>query len=312
MVAVAAVLMLAGARIAFQLGDVTYLTADRGLLFESPNLWISDTWLTMVVNTGLILLTAIAWILITQIFNPFRSLTHLQASFYVVMMLSVPDIIDQLCSGTILAALMPGLFALLWSSYADMHRLRHIFLLFTILSAFSMAQYCFAVYIPAFIVGCIQMKIFSLRTVIACILGLITPWWIVFGTGIADIADLHTPHFYDALANMDTDSVVNLVVVSVTTLILIVASWLANFMSVVSMNANLRAFNGSIAITAIFTMVALLIDFGNATSYLPALMSLTAYQLAFTFGRNNNERTFIPVLGIMGVYIALYAMRIFL
>lgn len=312
MVVVAAIIMLLGARFAFQLGDVTAITADRGFLFKSPNLWIADPWLTMAVNTGLILATALAWLLIIQYFNPFRALTNLQSSLFIVMMVSVPDITDQLCTGTILAAVMPGCLALLWSSYADIYRLRHIYLLFAVLSALTMTQYCFAVFIPAFIVGCIQMKILSLRTIIACVLGLATPWWIFFGLGVFDTSSFHTPHFQLAFDQIDTETVVNLLLVSVTTVVLIIATWMGNIMNILGLNANLRAFNGSIALIAIFAIIALVADFGNATSYLPTLMALAAYQLAFMFGRNKNPRSFIPVISVMLIYMAFYAMRILL
>ena len=312
MVAVAAIIMLLGARMAFQTGDVSYLTSNRGFLVDSPNLWIHDTWLTMAVNTALILVTALSWIFIIQFFNPFRGLTNLTASLFIIMMTSVPDISDQLCTGTVLSAIVPVCLALLWSAYGDIHRLRHIYLLFAILSALAMTQYCFAVYIPMFIVGCAQMKIFRMKTILACIFGLATPWWIVFGLGIFDLSHFHAPHFQNALATMDTDAVVNLVAVSVTTVIIIVAAWVGNFMNIVSLNANLRAFNGSIALMAVFTIVALIADFGNATSYLPTLMSLTAYQISFMAVRNKDVQAFVPVVVVMTIYLAFYGMRMLL
>lgn len=313
MVAVTGILLLLAARIAFQSDDIMYFTADKGILFPSPNLWFGDVWLKMAVNTALILATAIFWILLIQIFNPFRALTTLQASFFIVMMMSVPDITDQFCSGTLLAALMPAFLGLLWSSFANYRSLRHIYLIFTILSALTMTQYCFAVYIPVFILGCLQMKIFSLRSVIACVLGLVTPWWIVYGLGLDGSLELHMPGSVSGFfASMDTEGVVNIVAVSVVTIVLLIFSWLGNFMNVVSMNVKLRAFNGSISLIAVFTLLAMLVDFNNATAYLPTLMAVTSYQLAFMFGKSNDRHSFIAIIGIMLIYVALFVIRILL
>lgn len=312
MVAVAGIFMLVAARIAFQSHEVTYFVFDRGILFPSSNLWITDHWLTMAVNTALILITALGWLLLVQVFNPFRAMTTLGSSFFLVMMASVPEIADQLFSGTLLAAAMPVCLALLWSSFADLTRMRHIFLLFCILSALSTTQYCFLFYIPVFIIGCVQMKIFNLRTIIAIALGLITPWWIMLGLGLADLSDLHLPAITGFFTTFDAEGIVNLALVAGTTATLLITSWVANFMNVLTLNANLRAFNGSISLLSVFTILAGCADFTNAPCYLPTLMLLTSYQLSYTFGKSNNPHRFIPVLAIMAIYSAFYIIRIML
>lgn len=311
MVAVAGIVMLVTARIAFQTGDVTYFTADKGLLFASPDLWISDRWLTMVVNTALLLGTALVWLLTIEIFNPFRSMSTLPASLFLIMPAALPDLTAQLYGGTLLAAVMPGCLALLWSTFADTGRLRHIFLLFAVLSGLSMTQYCFAVYIPAFVIGCVQMKIFSLRTVMACVLGLITPWWIVLGSGLATPADIHLPSPDDFFASFRSEGGVHLLTVGILTAVLFVVSWLANVMKVLTLNANLRAFNGSLALVGIFSIVAMCVDFANAAAYLPTLMLATAYELGYTFGSTGgNPRRFISVVSIMLLYVAIFVLRL--
>lgn len=310
MVAVAGVLLLVAARIAFQNHEVTYFVFDRGTIFKSANLWISDTWLTMAVNTALILATALLWMLVIQFFNPFRALTTLPASFFLLMMLSVPEIVDQLFTGSVLVAIMPLCLALLWSSFGDTTRLRHIFLLFALLSALSMTQYCYVVYIPVFLVGCVQMKIFSLRTITACMIGLITPWWIVFGLGIADPDSFHWPAAAGFFNSDDVDGTVNVVMVTLITSGLMITAWIANLMNVVALNANLRSYNGSISLISLVTLIAMLADFNNAVAYLPTLMLMASYQLAFMFEKSTDKRRFIPILAIMAVYAAVYVLRI--
>lgn len=310
MVAVAGILMLAAARLAFQMDDIVYFTANRGILFPSANLWIADTWLTMVVNTAVILVTALTWMFVIQVFNPFRGFTTLPVSLFVIMMLSMPDLTDQLSTGTVLAFVMPGLLALLWSSFGDMARVRHVFLIFVILSALTMTQYCFAVYIPVFVIGCLQMKIFNIKTVIACILGLITPWWIVLGLGISDISALHAPQPGFTAEGVAADGAINLVLVAVITAVLLIIAWFANVMKILSLNSNLRSFNGSISMIAVFTLVAMAADYGNVACYLPTLMLVSSYQLAVFFGKSNDNMRFIPVITIMLGYVAIYVLRI--
>ena len=312
MVAVTGILMLIAARVAFSAHEITYLRVDRGLLFPSPNVWLDGAWLTMVINTGLILATALVWITVLHVFNPFRALTYLPASFFLVMILSVPDLTDQLTTGSVLAAIMPGCFALLWSAFSNESRLRHIFLLFTILSALTMTQYCFAIYIPAFIIGCVQMKIMTPRTIIACVLGIVTPWWIVLGMGLAGFDQMHLPNMTGVLNALDTDGVVNLLMVCIITAILTLVVWFANVMKVISLNVSRRAYNGSIAMVGLFTIIALCADYTNTTAYVPTLMLVASYQLSVLLGSSNDNRNSIISLAVMAVYITFYIVRIFL
>lgn len=310
MVALTGVLMLVAARIAFQTEELNYFTFDRGIIFPSANLWISGHWLTMAVNTAIVVITALMWLMLVQIFNPFRSMTGLTASFFMVMMLSVPDIMDQLYTGTLLAAVMPVCLTLLWSSFDDPLQMRRICLIFILLSALSMTQYCFAVYIPVFILGCAQMKILKFRTVLVILIGVLTPWWIVFGLGLADFADFHLPEMPGFFNLHDIDATVNIMAVGGITILLLIIGWVGNVMRVITFNSNLRAFNGSIAMIGLFTIVAMFADFTNSLAYLPTLMTVCAYQLSFMLGRSSGNRGVIPALIIMTVYIGFFVLRL--
>ena len=227
------------------------------------------------------------------------------------MMLSVPDMLDQLYTGTILAAVMPLCLGLLWSCFDNETTLRRIFLIFVILSALSMTQYCFAVYIPIFVVGCLQMKIFSLRTLSAILLGVITPWWIVLGTGLVDISDIHFPETVNMFRVYDTDELFSTLVTIGVTVLLLVIGWFANFMNVLTLNANLRAFNGSMSLVGVVTILAMIIDFTNAAAYLPTLMLIASYELSYMAGINKGQQRYIPVIVIMLFYLGVFAYSLF-
>ena len=154
------------------------------------------------------------------------------------------------------------------------------------------------------------MKIFSLRSILAIALGLLTPWWIVMGSGLYNFDDLHMPEFGGFSTGFDTEGIVNILLVSLTTGVLTVVSWFANVMKVISLNVNLRAYNGSIAIIGLFSLLAILIDFGNVTIYLPTLMLVASYQLSLTFGTTNDNRNAAAAIVVMALYVAYYVMRI--
>lgn len=301
--------MLAAARLTYQYGDVTYFGFDRGVLFSSPNLWITNRWLTMVVNTALILVTTVSWLSVIQLFNPGRSSASLSGSYYLLMIMAVPELMDQLNTGTFLAAVLPGCLALLWSTYDNISKIRHVFLLFAILSVLSMSQYTFALYIPVFIIGCAQMKIFCLRTVLACLMGIITPWWIAFGLGLVKFSDIHFPEMTFFFSSTGMDGLMGIVAVAIVTAILFVIAWLSNVMQVLNLNANLRAYNGTLTLVSFVSLICMFGDFVNGVAYLPALMLMTSYQLSFMFGKSTHPHRYIPIIIIMLLYIGFYVLR---
>ena len=309
MVALAGIFMLAAARMAFIFGDLTYIQGDRGLLFPSVNLWVSDHWLEMAINTGLLLVIGLGWMLLIQFFNPMRAMTALHASFFLIMSASTPDLLDQLYTGTVLALAILGCVGLLWPTFANETGTRNIFLIFTILSGLTMTQYAYAIFIPVFLLGIVQMKIFSLRTVLAMLLGLITPWWLVLGAGLADPADIHPPEFANFFTQFDYTDAIQLVAVTITTIVLLVAAWTTNVMKVLTLNVNLRAFNGSLSMISLYTVLAIVADFTNAATYLPLLYLLTSYQLAYSFVSHEGRRTYIGIIFVILIYIAFYIWR---
>lgn len=306
MVAVCGIIMLVAARMAFMTGDLTYIGGNRGLVFPSLNLWVADHWLEMVINTGLLLIIALGWMFVLQIFNPMRAMTSLPAAFFLVMSAATPDLLDQLYTGTALALAVMCCLALLWPTYMNGSATRNVFLIFAILSSLTMTQYAYAIFIPVFFLGLIQMKILSVRTLLAMALGLVTPWWIVFGAGFADFNEIHLPEITNFFKEFDITDTIQIVVITLTTTILLISAWTTNVMKVITLNANLRAFNGSLSMTSLFTLLAIAADFTNAATYLPLLYLLTAYQLGYSFVSHQGRRSYIGILFIVLVYIGFY------
>lgn len=307
MVAFTGTLMLLAARMAFSAGEVNAIPGDRGILFSSANLWLSDPWTSMALNTALILGTALSWMLVVQVFNPFRALTTLQASFFLIMWVAVPDLMDQLNSGTLLAASVVVCTALLWSAFGDPARTRRIFLLFTLLSSLAMTQYCFVFFIPAYILGCVQMKIFNGRTITAAALGIITPWWIVLGLGIRTFADVHLPVAHDFFTSLSTSDTLLIALTALLTVAILVLCWATNVMRIITLNANLRAFNGNITILALTAILAMIADFTNAAAYLPTLFLMAAYQAGCTLATHRGRHSYAAVGAIVLAYVAIFA-----
>lgn len=246
-------------------------------------------------------------LLLNKIYNVLRSMTSLYIALFAFMQMALPDYSTQFYSGTLLAIVIPACLLLLFGCYRTPDAMRRVFLIFMLLSAFASTQYCFALYIPAFLAGCAQMRIFGGRAFVAALLGIITPWWLMFGFGIVSPSDISIPHFSSIFSDSTlADTVPLLVTVGFTTLLLLLC-FILNFIKTIAYNARARAYNGTFVLVAVTTLVAMVADYNNMTSYLPLLSFCAAMEATHYFSTHRVEKSSIAVLTLLAVYAVLFA-----
>ncbi len=303
-----AVIMAAGAWFAFEHGVVSENNFDRGTVLPSANLWIADTQLALYTNVALTLLAAYGMLLLSRVFNLMRTVSQLDVTFFMVISLSAPDLLCRMNTGTPLLLILLLCIFLLYSSYANTAASPRIFLIFLLLSLGTMTQYAYMVYIPVFFLGLGQMRIFGLRTITAAILGLLTPWWIGLGAGLVTPEQVHIPQFDSLLSAIDFSDTLHVFAVVVLSSILLMSAWSMNFIKMLSYNAHLRAFTGTLSLLSLFTILAIIIDFSNIVAYAPTLFMLTAFQLCHLFVNLSRKLTAAVIGSIILIYVAIYVL----
>ena len=304
--AVMALLTAGGAWLAYSLGHVADIPWDRGTVLPSANLWIGNAEAAMAVNVALTLCAAIGMLLLSRTFNLMRTVSQLDATLFLAMSLAVPDLLCTMYTGTpLLLTLLVCLF-LLYSTFSEPSATPRVFLVFLLLSLGTMTQYCYAVYIPVFFIALGQMRIFSLRTVLAAVLGLLTPWWIGLGLGLTDFSRMHWPEFVPLTSIADFGDAMYLMAVMALSAGLLIAGWCLNFMKMLSYNAHLRAYSGTLSLLSLFTIIAAVADFPNASSYAPTLFMLSALELCMLFVNRRKGHTAAATGAVIAVYLLLY------
>ncbi|MDE6468866.1 MAG: hypothetical protein K2L28_08235 [Muribaculaceae bacterium] len=303
----AAIVAVAALTFYFINGYATPLEGDHGTAFPSANEWISIPWVNFIAAFSGGAATIVAMLLLNKIYNVLRSMTSLYIALFAFMLMAQPDYSTQFYSGTLLAIVIPACVILLFGCYRAPGTMRRVFLIFMLLSAFASTQYCFALYIPAFLAGCAQMRIFGGRAFVAALLGIITPWWLMFGFGIITPADITTPHFSSIFSNSaPADTIPLLVAVGFTALVLLL-SFILNFIKTIAYNAQARAYNGTFVLISITTVVAMIADYNNMTSYLPMLSFCAAMEATHYFSTHRAEKSSIAIFTLLAVYAALFA-----
>ncbi len=310
-ITVATFLLICLTLVAYTNDSVMPLEGNRALAFTSTNLWLPQGVISLSLNLIVIVSTAIAMQTLNKELNLMRSMTTLWPAMFLVAQCAIPSIDCLLNGGTLLAALFLISTALLFSCYDRPERRRPVFMIFTILSLASLFQYGYMFFIPIFIIGLVQMKIFSLKTLVAALLGIITPQWILFGSGLLSVEDVAWPEFVSSLSVLDVEGIVLLLLPIAATALIGIGFFVGNFMKLLSYNARTRAFNGFLAIMLPVTIFLSIFDYHNISLYWPLLNMLAAYQTAHFFTSRRFTRSYIPILIIVAMNLTFYSLATF-
>lgn len=306
MLILVALAVVPSALLAYRSMPIDYIGGDRGLLYPSANLWITDHFVEMWVNIGVTFAMAALMIALNRTFNLLKTMTLLDSSLFLVMSMSTPWLLVQFHTGTVLTLTLLLCLFLLYSTYANPDGLKRVFLIFAILSAMSMTQYCYVVYMPVFIIGCAQMRIFGARTVSAIVLGIVTPWWIVLGSGLASVHDIHMPQMAALFNSFDIVENLGLVMAVLLSTALLLIGWTLHFPRMIAYNAHMRAYNGTLSVLALVTLIAICADFANISAYAPTLFMCSAFYISRMFASKQAPNSYMAILFIVFLYAMLY------
>lgn len=262
------------------------------------------SFLLALLATGLIMGLMV---FVNTTFNMLRSSSLLYLGIFATLTAASPIISTRVCSGMLVAIVVLVAMALFYSVYQRRRTCtKRVFLVFFLLSAGSMAQYAFLAYLPVFLAGCVQMRCFTFRSLLAALAGIAVPWWILWGFGLIDLSSISLPIYASVFSQLDGSDIAQLGAVIAATVITGLTLTLLNLYKVYSYNARSRSFTGLLVTVTIATILLSLIDFTNITAYLTLLNCCVAYQTALWFKINASNRGYIIVLTILAIYLTLY------
>lgn len=257
--------------------------------------WLPDIW---GLGISLFLAAAIAATLrlINKAYNILRSDTALPSALVLALFSALPPVDTTFYPGLLLAAVMTGLSLLLFSTFGRPRGgRRRVFLMFTILSALGILSPCFLYYIPLLLIGCMQMRTFSLKTLLAAILGIITPPWIMIGSGLLPLDSLRFPSFEIPAIEVDNPFSLTLLAVAALTILAGLMFLGANLIKVYGYNSKARAMNGFFSILLLGSVLLTILDFNNLIIYVPIIMTMTAYQASHFFAQHQFPLSWIGI-----------------
>ena len=273
-----ALALMGAAAVALMTGVKPATSEGTGIFFSLRGTLIEAGPVSALINVAGILATGGIMLALNKVFSYVRSVTHLFVSAFFLLQVAHPSGLVSFNTGTLLCLVTALAIMPLFSSYQDRHSQRSIFLIFALIATGSMFHYGFLVLIPAFLLGFMNMGVFNLKGLLAMFFGLVTPFWIVLGLGIATPADFVMPQV-DGVWNLAGKSRMTLVLASLTALLGIVLA-VMNLMTIMNYRMQTRVYNAFFVFVLAALLVALCLDFGNVAIYLPLLGLMVAVQIA--------------------------------
>lgn len=295
-----------GTAFAYLTGNIAYFTDNVGFLFPSSDEWIPDRMWSLCAGVGLSVLCAVFVNYLNKSFNIIRHITWLFAGLFILMQGAYPSVMGQLYDGTLMCAMLLLSIVPLFTAFQDPRATRRVFLAFCIVSFGSLFDIAFVGYLAVLLVGCLQMQCLKLKSFLALLLGVLTPYWIVIGSGAVALSDIRMPEFVSIFSSVPKGDALIMLVYAGLTIFLGMVTGILNLIKVYSYNARTRAYNGFFLVLFLMSCILALADYRRFAVYLPIINLSSAFQIGHFFVINGQKRSYIPLSLIVASYIAVY------
>ena len=279
----------------------------RALPSLTPSGWLGFMpELSWGVNFAVLSATAWAMIAINRQFNILRTLSVFFAAYFLFITCSTPFMSCFAGTSSVLAACMIFCMWILFTLCNEPHSNRRIFLIFAILSVGTLYDWKFLFFIPLFVIGLAQMRILRTKKIIAALIGIFTPPWIVFGLDLMPIPQL--PHIFFTPPTILLQSPEALPFLCTVLLTMAIGFLLGsiNLLRILGFNARARAYNGFLALLGIYTGILAIINFTALPDYMTLLNACVAFQVGHFFRATASRRGYILIVLLFAAYTSLY------
>lgn len=289
------------------------LETDFGIWIKSPQLWMADypVW-NFLCNIMGCFICALLMVAINRTFNLLRTVSDIFVGIFFVFQAAIPASMAVFSGGVILVSIVLVSMMMFFSIYHKPFVTQRIFLIF-FLSAFGFLwEYGFLFYILLFLVECSQMRILSFRGLLAIIMGLVTPFWILWGFGWISF-DAVNPYSFSGFFDFSRFNAQPPVVIClVITLFIGLIAGIMNTLKVISFNNQSRAFFSFLSAIGILSGILCVIDNANLMFYLPLLYCITAMQVSMYMRLYDKTRAYIifPLILLFCSLIYLWSLAI--
>lgn len=303
-----ALALVAVTAVSLTLGIEPSSIQGEGLFFSLRGTLIDRGPVSAAINVLCLLATGGIMLALNKVFTFVRSMTRLFVSAFFLLMLSNPSGLVSFNAGTLLCLITAVTLMQLFASFQDSHAQRSIFLIFALIATGIMFHYGFLALVPVYLLGFANMRVLDFKGVLAMLIGLVTPFWIVLGLGIVSLSDAHLPQWF----LMERPVMTLQFGMTLATSILGVILMVMNLFTIMNYRMQPRVYNIFLMTMLVMVIIVLCFDYHDLAVFLPLLNLMVAVQLAqaHTLGTSFRYR-YVLILLFTGICLAVAAYSLF-
>lgn len=291
--------------------DVVLQGSSSGVCASSvPSFSMSPT-LSRILSVLAMVGVSVLLTILNKGYSYVRDVTYSFSSTFLLLGIANPMVSTQFYDGTLLSVVLLLLASIMFGAYQDGAAQRKVYITFVLLAVCTMFHYSYVYLIPIMIFGFVQMRIMGLKSVLAMIFGLVTPYWIATGTGMISLSEYEAPHIVDIWSGLDFEQSTYIISVVALTILLSLVLFGMNVLKLISYKMQTRSYNGFFIALMLFTMIAMAVDYNNVLVYLPVLNICLSVQMAHAYTLKKQSRRFIPYLLFVIVCVASFVWQVF-
>ena len=263
-----------------------------GILFPSPREWPLIPIAASSLNLLLIAACSLLLYITNKSYGIVKSQQPLWTSFFLPLMCGNTMISGHLTASPVVVGMLLITMAPLLASYRARNSTRDYFFMATCLSVGAMFQVAFVPFILAVIAGGFVMKSLRFKELCAIGLGLVAPFWVLFGLGIVSPFSANFPPVETIFTASLGQGMSVMVIGAGAGLLAGLVLALNNGIKLYAGNAGIRSYNNVINIFGITAVLAMMFDINNVQAYTGVFALWLSNQMAhlFTLWKFNKPR----------------------
>lgn len=256
-------------------------------MIESAGVPITiDGVLPILGNIFTIILIALLWSRIAAQFGLTKEHTLLPIAFILLFQSLNPSLAGNIAVENIITLIIGVIFFILYTCYQQKLAIERSFIIGLIFALTALFYARVIYFLPIFLLGMFQMQAGSPRTLAATIVGLITPYWIIWGMGWVDASQFTLSNL---AISLQMPALTWQIIPAASVLLLGLFAGTANLINNYNENIKTRAMNGFVNILSAYTALLMIIDNAHYTTYLPILNCVVTLQLCYLFTSQHNR-----------------------
>lgn len=278
----------------------------QGVCFPSPETWHLSAAAGYLLSIGGIALATLMLIATVRRFALIPGTSLLYAVFTLAGIACLPWLDTKPCSSLIVLLVTIPCVWLLFSLYGSKNPSPGLAVLFSLLGWGSTIQSAFLLLMPIFLLGALFVGILRLRTLLAAMLGVLTPYWILLGTGAVSPADLHMPSLSNIFVHPDPLSLLLIMLSQGLTAIAFLVPLCYNITSYTPSGQRQRGFISFINLLGIACLWFMIFDTADMLAYTYTLMACAGLQMSLYAITPRRRMPYLPAGVAALLYITIY------